>query len=191
VNARAAPRVAQAWVRLRADDPAAVSALMVARRSLAAGPTLASLRRFRLFELNGPLPVREELAELLHRSSQFYNPHKEECRVRANAAEPAPVEADEQVVLVFDRGLVRRTAAERWWSQVTGGPVEVREGVVWALRFKPGMAAAAQAADLAVLRDQAHGLLCNPHAQEHRLAGAEVPLPWLTPAPARARRRVS
>ena len=67
--------------------------------------------------------------------------------------------------------------AERWWRQVTGAAVEVREGVAWALRFEPGVDAAAAALDLAVLRDQAHGLLCNPHAQEHRVSGAKVPLP--------------
>jgi len=189
MSPRARAAVAQAWIRLRADDPAAVSALAVARRSLAAGRGLAALQRFRLIELSGPLPAREELAELLHRSSQFYNPNKEECRVRASAEEPAPLAPEEQAVLVSERGLERRSAAERWWSNVTGGPVEVREGVVWVLRFEEGVDAAAQAADLAVLRDRDHGLLCNPGAQEHRLSGAEVPLPWLTPVRARPRRR--
>lgn len=184
MSGRAGLREVQAWIRLRADDPAAVSALTVARRSLAAGRGLESLRRFRLFELRGKLPARAELEDLLHRSSQFYNPHKEECVVREGPGEPAPVQADERIVLVFDRGGERRAAAERWWAHVTGEPIEVREGVVWALRFAPGVDAAAAAADLAVLRGQAHGLLCNPHAQEHRLSGAEVALPWLTPDPA-------
>ncbi len=175
----------QAWIRLRADDPAVVSALTVARGSLAAGRGLESVRRFRLFELRGKLPSRAEVEDLLHRSSQFYNPHKEECVVRWGSAESAPVESDERAVLVFDRGGERRVAAERWWVHVTGEPIEVREGVVWALRFAPGVDAAAAAADLAVLRGRAHGLLCNPHAQEHRLSGAEVALPWLTRYPAR------
>jgi hypothetical protein len=181
--------VLQAWVLLKADDPAAVSALTVARRALAAGRGLTSLRRFRLFELSGRLPPRPEVEELLHRSIQFYNPHKEACIVRAGQEDPAPAEPGEQLVLVFDRGGERRVAAERWWSHVTGEAVEVREGVVWALRFAPGVEAPAAAAELAVLRDQARGLLCNPHAQEHRLAEAGPPLPWLGPVRApRARR---
>jgi hypothetical protein len=184
----AAATTAQAWVRLRADDPAAVSALAVARRALGAGRGLESLRRFRLFELRGRLPARAALEELLHGSSLFYNPHKEDPFVRTTAAGPTPLEAGEQAVLVFERGDERRTAAERWWRQATGEAVEVREGVAWALRFEPGVDAAAAAAELAVLRDRAHGLLCNPNAQEHRLAGTEVPLPWLGAAPARARR---
>lgn len=191
MSAGAAVVVAQAWIWLRADDPAAVSALTVARRSLAAGRGLASLRRFRLFELRGKLPPRAELEELLHRSSQFFNPHKEECLVRTRVGEATPVEAGEQAVLVFDRGGERRPCAERWWRQVAGATVEVREGVAWALRFEPGVDAAAAALDLAVLRDQAHGLLCNPHAQEHRVSGAKLPLRWLTRVPARARRRAS
>jgi hypothetical protein len=182
-----AAATAQVWIRLRADDPAAVSALAVARRSLAAGRGLVSLRRFRVFELRGRLPARAALEELLNRSSLFYNPHKEDPFLRTTAAGPAPVEAGEQAVLVFDRGDERRAAAERWWRQATGEAVEVREGVAWALRFAPGTDAPAAAADLAVLRDRAHGLLCNPNAQEHRLAAAGVPLPWLGPAPAAVR----
>ena len=184
MSGRGGAHAAQAWVRLRADDPAAVSALGVARRSLAAGRALSGLGRFRLFELLGPLPGRAELEDLLHRSSRFYNPIKEECRVRMATTEPAPVGADERAVLVSDRGLERRPAAERWWAHVTGAAIEVREGVVWVLRFESGVDTAAAAADLAVLRDHAHGLLCNPNAQDHRLAGSRVPLPWIAPGAA-------
>ncbi len=170
---------AQAWVRLRADDPEAVSALAVARRSLAAGRALEALDRWRVFELRGALPPKTELEELLHRSSQFYNPHKETCEVRASRRDPAPVAAGSCLVLVTERGGTRRAAAERWWSHVTGAEVEVREGVAWAMRFAEGTDAEAAAADLAVVRDRAHGLLCNPNAQDHREAGAEVPMPWI------------
>jgi hypothetical protein len=178
VKTQRSPQDAQAWVWLRADDPEAVSARTVARRALAAGRALASVRRFRLYEVCGALPARTAVEEMLHRSIQFYNPHKEHCAVRMEAGEAAPVLPGEQVVLVFDRGDERRAAAERWWSHVTNEAVEVREGVVWVLGFEPGVDAAAAAADLAVLRGQDHGLLCNPHAQESRLSGAEVPLPW-------------
>ncbi len=178
-------RLAQAWVSLKAEDPEAVSALAVARRTLEAGRGLASVRRFRLFELRGELPARERLEDLLHRSTWFYNPHKERCVVRLEAAEAAPLEPGEQAVLVAERDAGRRAAPERWWLHVTGLEVEVREATVWALRFEPGVDAGAAAADLAVLRDAAHGLRGNPHAQEHRLAGADVPLPWLAPARAR------
>jgi hypothetical protein len=170
---------AQAWVALRADDPEAVSALAVARRALAAGRGLLELRRHRLFELRGDLPGRVALEDLLHRSSQFYNPHKETCVVRLLARDPAPLPAGVVAVLVSDRGGERRPAAERWWAHVTGTPIEVREGVAWALRFADGVDAAAAAAGLVEVRDAANGLLCNPHAQVYRGPVAVVPLPWL------------
>jgi hypothetical protein len=178
---RAAAKVAQAWVELTTDDPEAVSALAVARAHLPAGRALRSLRRLRLFELCGALPERAALEALLHRSIQFYNPHKERCTVRLAAGEPAPLVADEQVVLVFDRGDERRAGAERWWRHETDKAIEVREGVAWVLGFEPAVRdAGAAAEELAVLRDRRHGLLCNPHAQEHRRAAAEIPLPWMS-----------
>jgi len=176
-----APRsaVAQAWIEPVSDDPEAMSALTVSRAHLGAGRRLRSVRRLRLFELRGPLPPRARLRELLHRSIQFYNPHKERCVVRAAASDPAPVAADEHVVLVFDRGEERRSAPERWWKHETGRDIEVREGVAWVMAFEPGEASPAEAAaDLAVVRDRRHGLLCNPHAQGHRIAAGLIPLPW-------------
>lgn len=178
---RVAARVAQAWVELLTDDPEAVSALAVVHAHLPEGRTLTSLRRGRLFEMCGALPGREEIQALLHRSIQFYNPHKERCVVRASAADPAPLAAEEHVVLVFDRGEERRAGAERWWRHETGKAIEVRESVTWVLSFAPSVRDVAGAAEqLTVLRDRRHGLLCNPHAQEHRLAVGEIPLPWMT-----------
>jgi len=175
---RSPPRVAQAWIELRADDPEAMSALAVARARLAAGASLEGLRRLRLFELRGALPGRGALEDLLHRSIQFYNPAKERCTVRLEPREAAPVAADEIAVLVFERGGERRAPAERWWHHETGQGAEVREGVAWALRLGGRAAAEETARDLAILRDRGHGLLCNPHWQEARIAVAEVPLPW-------------
>ena len=178
-EAEGARRTAQAWVMLFADDPEAVSALAVVRRALEAGRALAGLRRLRLFELRGELPPRGRLEELLHRSTQFYNPHKERCLVRVDRAEPAPFASGEQALLVFERGEARRPAAERWWLHETGERIEVREGVAWGLRFTEGAEAARATAELAVLTSLAGGLFCNPNAQEHRQSGADVPLPWL------------
>jgi len=172
-------RVAQAWVELRSEDPEAVSAFGIARARLAAGRTLVSLRRLRLFELRGALPARDELEALLHRSIQFYNPHKERCRVRLEAGDPAPVGADETMVLVTRRGDEERPAAERWWRHQTQRDVDVREGVVWALRFAEGTDAAAAARELALLIDRHRGLLCNPHAQTMDVAEGSTPLPWM------------
>jgi hypothetical protein len=180
MSGRRSPRItAQAWVRLASHDPEASSALGVARARLEAGRGLAALERVRLFELTGTLPERAAIEALLHRSTQFYNPNKERCELRLGAAEPAPVDPSEQVVLVVERGGERRAAAERWWRHQTGHAVEVREGVAWVMRFDPGEDAAARAAELAEVRDRAHGLLCNPHAQDWRAAGPDVPLPWL------------
>ena len=82
---------------------------------------------------------------------------------------------------MFDRGDERRAGAERWWRHETDKAIEVREGVAWVLGFEPAVRdAGAAAEELAVLRDRRHGLLCNPHAQEHRRAAAEIPLPWMS-----------
>lgn len=170
----------QAYVELRAEDPEAQSALGVARERLEAGRGLRSLRRVRVFELNGELPGRAELEPLLHRSTRFYNPAKERCTLRTSAREPAPFLAEEALVLVVDRDLDRRPAAERWWRHETGAKIEVREGLAWALSFEPGHDAARCAASLAEVKDRAHGLLCNPHFQDWRAgAGVTPPLPWL------------
>lgn len=172
--------VAQAWIELTSDDPEAASALAVARAHLPAGRALKSLKRMRLFELSGPLPPRAILEGLLHRSIQFYNPHKERCVVRAGAGDAAPLAGEERAVLVFDRGEERRAGAERWWRQETGREIEVREGTAWVMSFDPlETDPAGAAAELAVLRDRRHGLLCNPNAQEHRVADGAIPLPWM------------
>jgi hypothetical protein len=184
VTARAAKRTAQVWVEPVAHDPEAASALAVARARLAAGHALVAVRRARCFELRGTLPDRAGLEALLHRSTWFYNPHKERCTVRLSEDDPAPVGEGERAVLVTERGLGRRAAPERWWKHQTGSAIEVREGVAWVLGFAPGTDTAACAASLAETRDRAHGLLANPHAQETRVAGARVPLPWM---PARRR----
>jgi hypothetical protein len=177
--ARRRGKVAQAWIELATGDPEALSALAVARSHLEAGRDLESLRRVRLFELAGSLPGRAEVDELLHRSIQFYNPRKERCTLRANEKDPAPVGPHERVVLVFDRGGERRPAAERWWRHETGGTIEVREGVAWVLGFAPGTRTDATVEDLALVRGRRHGLLCNPHAQECRIVGERIPLPWI------------
>jgi len=170
----------QAYVELKSEDPEATSAFEVARERLAAGAKLRSLRRVRVFEITGAVPDREEAEALLHRSTRFYNPAKERCTVRASAAEPAPFRNDEALVMVLDRGLERRTAAERWWRHETGTRVEVREGLAWALAFEPGTDAAREAASLAAVEDRATGLLCNPHFQDWRPGqGASPPWPWL------------
>jgi len=174
----------QAWIELRTDDPEARSALAVARARLEAGRSLAGLRRLRLFELYGRLPARAEIEALLHRSTWFYNPHKERCAVRFSGREAVPAEAVEQIVLVVERGGERRAAAERWWLHETGQPVQVREAVAWRLRFEKSEDAPARAAELALLSGRRHGLLCNPNAQDHAVAGAaRVPLPWIAREP--------
>ncbi|MEQ1834553.1 MAG: hypothetical protein ABL977_16020 [Candidatus Eisenbacteria bacterium] len=190
----AAKTLLQAYIELRAEDPEATSALTVARERLAAGRSLRALRRVRVFELLGELPARAEVEALLHRSTRFYNPAKERCTLRASASDPAPFRAEEALVLVVDRGLERRTAAERWWKHETGAKVEVREGTAWALEFEVGTDATAAAAALAAVGDRAHGLLSNPHFQDWRPGpGAAPPWPWVhgRPAPVRARKRTT
>lgn len=173
-------QVVQAFIELRAEDPEATSALQVARTRLKAGRGLTGLRRIRVFEITGVLPARAEVEALLHRSTRFYNPAKERCTVRTGASEAAPFRAEEALVLVVDRGLERRTAAERWWKHETGTRVQVREGTAWALVFESGVDAMKQARSLAKVRDRAHGLLSNPHFQDWRPGqGVEPPFPWI------------
>lgn len=174
-----AVRLAQAWIGLHSDDPEAVSAREVVRAQLPVGRALRSLRRMRLFELAGKLPARDEIEARLHRSIQFYNPHKESCVVRGQASDPAPLESGERAVLVWERGGERRASAERWWLHETGVAIEVREGVAWLVGLESGIDQEAALEDLVLVRDPHHGLLCNLHAQEYRIAGATVPLPWI------------
>ena len=183
------PQVAQAWIELVSDDPEAVSALAVARAHLPGGRGLKGLRRLRVFEIRGALPPRDQLESLLHRSTQFYNPHKERCALRLAETESPPLSPGERAVVVVDREGARRGAAERWWQHETGSAVEVREGTAWALEFEEEGGEAVD--DLALVRGRRHGLLCNPHSQHCRVAGKRVPVPWLSdeePTPPRRRR---
>lgn len=179
--------VAQAWIFAVADDPEAVSAAMVARRSLAAGARLRGLRRARLIEIEGRLPAAAELAERLHQSTRFYNPNKERAIVRVSASEAPPLAADESAVLVFDHGDERRAATERWWKRVTGTTIRVREGTVWIVTAVPGQPSERLLEELLEVKDARSGLLCNPHAQEWRRAERGAPLPWFTRRRARGR----
>ena len=171
---------AQAWIEPRVEDPEALSALGIARAHLAGGAALAGLRRLRLVELRGELPERAALEELLHRSTAFYNPHKERCRVRLARRERGPAEPGEALVRVLEPGGERRAPAERWWRHETGRDAEVREGRVWIVRAEAGADALGCARALGELVDRRHGLLWNPHAEDGAIAGGDaVPLPWL------------
>jgi hypothetical protein len=179
-TARKADSTVQAWIEPVADDADAVTAFHVARSRMGVRG-LESLRRFRVVEIAGTKASLEEAAARLHGSTQFYNPHKERCRVRSAAKQASPVESTETLVLVWERDGERRPAAERWWRHESGEAVEVREGVVWAMRFAAGIDAAAAARDLALVRDAGKGLLCNPWSQESRFATGGVPVPWIAP----------
>jgi hypothetical protein len=179
---------AQAWIELKTDDPAAVSALVVVRTRLDAGHGLVRLRRLRLIELRGALPSGASLEERLHASTWFYNPHKETCVVRTGVSQAAPIGTDEQALLVSERDNVRREAAERWWRHAFGRRIEVREAIVWALTFEEGIDAARRAEELMCVTDYRHGLFANPHAQDCLHAVDGIPLPWLAEAVRTGRR---
>jgi hypothetical protein len=173
--------VMQAWIELRTDDPAAVSALAVARAGFVASSAPEELRRARLVEICGSAKSRAEVEALLHASTQVYNPHKERCTVRAGAAAPLPGPAGAEYVVVWDRDGERRPAVERWWRHETAEEIEVREAVVWMVRFAPGVEAAPAARELAQLRDARHGLLCNPWSQSMRVGAARAAGAWIAP----------
>jgi hypothetical protein len=164
----------QAWIALRADDPAAVSAALVARASLATGRALVALDRWRLVELTGT--GRGDVAALLHGSTQFYNPHKESCVLRVADGDVLPA-AGRAIAVVWERGGERRPAAERWWRHESGEAVEVREAIVWGAAFAPGVDAVAALTELVRVRDARHGLLCNPWSQDARIEPRR--LPWI------------
>ena len=174
--------VTQAWIELNADDPEAVSAFGVAQSRLASGRGLTELRRVRLVEIVGTRKPRAEVAALLHGSSQFYNPHKERCSLRDSTRDRVPGPADAVLVVVWEREGERRGAAERWWRHETGEPVQVREGVVWMLRFAADVDGEEAARELTRVRDARHGLLCNPWSQACRTGVTSAELPWIEPA---------
>jgi hypothetical protein len=182
-------RTAQAWIESIADDPEAVSAFVVARRTLAAGAALTGLRRLRLIEIEGALPDAGSLAARLHDSTRFYNPNKERCHLRVIETDAAPLAAGEAAALVFDRDGERRLASERWWKRVTGGAAKVREGTAWIASAAPGHSALEVLADLLEVRDARHGLLCNPNAQEFRGPVTAVPFRWFASRAASGRKR--
>lgn len=172
---------ARALVMLRAEDPEAVSALAVARERVEGGEGLAGLWRGRWLELDGDLPEPADLAERLHGSTQFYNPTRERCVLRGH--DPWPFRASDWLVLVVEPGGERRAAAERWWRHETGARIEVREGVLWCLRFAPGVDGRAAAESLAITRDRRHGLFANPHFQRCAIAPGDDPPPhWIAAA---------
>ena len=192
VLAPAPPKIrgtAQAWIESIADDPEAVSAFAVARRTLAAGAALAGLRRMRLIEIEGVLPEAGSLAARLHDSTRFYNPNKERCHLRVTEADLPPLAAGEAAALVFDRDGEKRVASERWWKRITGAAAKVREGTAWIASATPGHSALEVLAELLEVRDARHGLLCNPNAQEFRGPVAAVPLRWFASRAASGRKR--
>jgi len=172
-------KTAQAWVEIPSGDPEAISARTVARARLAEGADLAEVRRMRLFELAGSLPARAELESLLHRSTWFYNPHKERCTLRLAAQDPVPLSAGEIAVLVLERGGERRAAAERWWRHETGEEATIREAVIWVLRYERPEGAEQRARTLAALRGPGQGLLCNPNSQAFALGEGHIPCDWI------------
>lgn len=180
---------AQAWIESIADDPEAVSAFAVARRTLEAGAALAGLRRLRLIEIEGVLPDAGPLAARLHDSTRFYNPNKEHCHLRVAETDPAPFSAGEAAALVFDRDGERRVASERWWKRVTGTSAKVREGTAWIVSAAPGHSAVDVLSALLEVRDARHGLFCNPNAQEFRGPVTVAPLRWFALRAASGRKR--
>ena len=171
--------IVQAWFSLIAEDPEVFSALSVVRARLAAGRSVLELRRARLMELRGSRRDRDDVEALMRASTQFYNPHKEHCELRGLPGDPITAPPGAQLLLVTERDATRRVAAERWWHHDTGETVEVREGVVWMLRFPAGTDAAAAARELGTVRDARHGLFANPHAEELQWSELPAPLPWL------------
>ncbi len=182
----------QAWIEPIGDDPEALSAADIARTRLAAGARLGDLRRARLIEISGSARDRGGVEALLHDSALIYNPHKERCHVRRDAAEPVPgAPPDTRLLLVTERGRTRRPAIERWWSRAARERVTAREGMVWALRFEAGADAESMSRELGTLRDPRHGLFCNPFAQAMDASGARAPVPWIGDEDDRAGRGVT
>ncbi len=99
--------------------------------------------------------------------------------LRLVETDPPPLSPGESAVLVVERAGDRRAAAERWWRHESDLGVEVREALVWALRFGAGELAQEQAAALAELRGPGQGLLCNPNSQAWAQVSGPPPLDWI------------
>ena len=154
-------------VELRAEDPEASSALVVARERLDGGARAAraaALPRVRAARRAAGDATSSRSGCTARRSSTI--PAKERCVVRAGGRRsPSPV-----------AGRARRScwsssaaasagaAAERWWRHETGARVEVREGVVVGAAVRAGRGRARRSARSWRWRATArHGLFCNPH----------------------------
>jgi len=160
------------YVTLRVPDPAAQTALGALARLLgAAAPR--GLERGRVWLCAGSWEALDADEGVWH------NPNKERL-VRWRPGRPGgfgPPGAGERWVLVRERGSrpearALRLLAERGLD--TSG--KLLGAQLWRLEFEPGESLDARAAEVAEVRDAAHGLLVNPHSQAFRVCAPPASL---------------
>jgi phosphoribosylformylglycinamidine (FGAM) synthase PurS component len=182
--------LSQVSVQLRARDPAAVSALGVARTRLGLADQITDLARLVYFEISIPAADREaaehSLRRLLDATTVLCNPNKETARV---ALEPETLTVPGVALLVWDRESPRRRDLEAQIARALPdlGAVTVWRAVLWLPRLAGDAARQREILGrIALGVDGDAGLLVNPHADAHGIVEAIIPqafLPRLSPEP--------
>jgi hypothetical protein len=197
----------QLLLDLKHSDPTALTAAEAIRTLLGFGDRLAEIRRRSLHELvlpdsggAGTADLPDLLSKYLEHTVTFWNPNKQVAWVRIGGASepdaswevlsgtrrksggfgrPCLSRPEYDHVLVWPRGRqelpedLRRALAG--WDPATAG-----HGELWSLRWCDGATAEERGAwtrAVGAARSRREGLLCNPHAQDHRIFSGAVTMP--------------
>lgn len=155
-------------VRLKAPDPAAVTAL-VTLRQIAGKICPLRLNRYELWEFSGVGESDDMAISIVEKYEDIVNPNKETYIILRDY--PLPGENANLVwvsVLISDKVDSR---GESWLDILVRGGYELEKlshGVLWRLGFPAGTSlssAEMNAREIAVTTDRKHGLLGNPISQ--------------------------
>lgn len=202
---RRGPVGVQILLDLKNSDPTALTAAEAIRHLLGFGDRLAEIRRRSLHELAlrdaggaGTAALPDLLSRYLEQTVTFWNPNKQAGWVRIEGG-PEPDASWEVMsgarrkpggfgrpelsrpeydhLLVWPRGRQELPAdllpALAGWDVAAAG-----RGELWSLRWREGATAEERGAwtqAVGATRSRREGLLCNPHAQNHRVLSGAVP----------------
>lgn len=199
--------VVQILLALKNSDPTALTAAEAIRHLLGFGDRLAEIRRRSLHELLlrdsgsvGTAGLPDLLSRYLEHTFTFWNPNKQAAWVRIDGASEPDVSwevlsgarrkpggfgrpdlsrPEYDHLLVWPRGRREIPAdllpALVGWDVATAGDAEL-----WSLRWCDEATADERRAwtrAVGATRSRREGLLCNPHAQDHRIFPGAVTMP--------------
>ncbi len=159
-------------VRLKIPDTTALSAEDILKRKMGYADRVERLERedWWLFEVEAddPARARERVVEWAARCTALVNPNKHYSTVQVIGAWPPEGGGAGVRILVRDREDVRADSMLAFLRKSFGARdlAGLSSGTLWTLTAGPTETdARSLAAEITVLRSQAHGLLANPHAQ--------------------------